>query len=220
MARDVRWILGLAIALLILGGPVAFSWYSQGHVRNLREVKEGVLYRSGQLSLAGLRDLIYERGIRTVVTLRDAAEPGNLPPDWEEEEYCRQQEINYVRISPRSWWSPEGSPPANEGVRKFLAVMDDPENYPVLLHCFAGVHRTGAFCAVYRMEYDRWDNVRAIEEVRAHGYRNLDDEWDILSFLESYVPRWKSPPAEAAPVRQAVQQASSVKSRKRKAARR
>ena len=64
--------------------------------------------------------------------------------------------------------------------------MDNPDNYPVLIHCFAGIHRTGAFCAIYRMEYEGWTNAEAIEELRACGYSNLDDEWDILGYLEQY----------------------------------
>ena len=59
----------------------------------------------------------------------------------------------------------------------------------VLMHCFAGIHRSGAFCAVFRMEYDGWSNERAIAELRACGYRDLDDEWDLLAYLETYRPR-------------------------------
>ena len=77
--------------------------------------------------------------------------------------------------------------------------MDDPANYPVLVHCFAGIHRTGAYMAVYRMEIDRWDNDAALDELRACGYRHLDDEWDVLGYLESYRPRWKD--AELTPTR-------------------
>jgi protein tyrosine/serine phosphatase len=68
--------------------------------------------------------------------------------------------------------------------------MDDPANFPVLVHCFAGIHRTGAYVAVYRMEHDRWTNAEALDELRAFGYRNLDDEWDVLGYLEQYRPRW------------------------------
>ena len=39
---------------------------------------------------------------------------------------------------------------------EFLAVMDNRANYPVLVHCFAGIHRTGTMCAVFRMEYHGW----------------------------------------------------------------
>jgi hypothetical protein len=41
------------------------------------------------------------------------------------------------------------------------------------------------------MEYEHWINQRAIEEVKECGYSNLDDEWDILGYLEQYRPRWQ-----------------------------
>jgi protein tyrosine/serine phosphatase len=197
MQRVVRFVFGFSIAALIVGGPLGYSRYWDKRMRNFRVVRAGVLYRSGQMSLTGLKQVIREYGIRTVVTLRDAADPRDPPPDWAEEEYCKADDINYCRISPRSWWSPDGSIPAERGVSKFRAVMDDPTNYPVLVHCFAGVHRSGAFCAVYRMEYERWSNADAIAELRAHGYRNLDDEWDLLEYLEKYEPRWQRGEAAA-----------------------
>ena len=118
---------------------------------------------------------------------------GRIPvqvPDAAEEKFCRAMDMKYVRITPRVWEGPGGSVPAEEGVRTFLEVMDDPKNYPVLVHCFRGVHRTGAHVAVYRMEYEHWTNAQAIAEVRAFGYVNLDDEWDVLGYLEQYRPRW------------------------------
>ena len=87
--------------------------------------------------------------------------------------------------------------PADKGVSLFRDVMNDPKNYPVLIHCYAGVHRTGAFCAVYRMEYEHWTNAQAIAELRACGYRDLDDEWDLLDYLETYEPTWKRTAAGA-----------------------
>ncbi|HEX4590945.1 MAG TPA: protein-tyrosine phosphatase family protein, partial [Gemmataceae bacterium] len=109
-----------------------------------------------------------------------------------EEKFCHEQDIRYVRLRPREWWAPPGqSVPAEIGLRKFLAVMDEPANYPVLVHCMAGIHRTGAYMAVYRMEADHWDNAAALDELRACGYKHLDDEWDVLGYLEAYRPRWK-----------------------------
>ena len=78
--------------------------------------------------------------------------------------------------------------------RKFRALLADPKNHPVLVHCFAGVHRTGAYAAIYRMEFERWSNARAIAELKACGYSNLDDEWDVLGYLEQYRPSWAPAP--------------------------
>jgi protein tyrosine/serine phosphatase len=193
MVRIVRLLLIVAVVGVIVGLPLAYASYRNANLRNFAAVKPGVLYRSGQLSLSGLERVIHDHGIRTVVTLRDAEIEGNRPPDWREEEYCRKQDIQYVRLRPREWSAPiTGSPvPAEAGLKRFLAVMKDPANYPVLVHCFAGIHRTGAYMAVYRMEIDHWENAAALDELRACGYRHLDDEWDVLGYLESYRASWK-----------------------------
>jgi protein tyrosine/serine phosphatase len=48
--------------------------------------------------------------------------------------------------------------------------MDDPAAYPVLIHCKAGLHRTGVMTAVYRMEYQNWTPTEAIREVKLNGF--------------------------------------------------
>jgi protein tyrosine phosphatase (PTP) superfamily phosphohydrolase (DUF442 family) len=190
MQRIIRILPGSLIAVLIIFGPIAYSHYRQPYYRNFRAVKEAVLYRSAQLSLAGLDRVIHDHGIKTVITLRDTAYRNEPSPDWNEEEFCKAQGVNFYRISPRSWSAADGSVPAEEGVRKFLEIMDNPERHPVLVHCYGGIHRTGAFTAVYRMEYDHWTNQRAIGELRANGYTTLEDDWNLLEFLEDYRPRW------------------------------
>jgi protein tyrosine/serine phosphatase len=191
MRRYLPGLLGMLIALLVVGGPLSYCYYRQTQMRNFHAVRDGVLYRSGQMTVTGLKTAIHDYGIKTVITLRDAYYPDNAPPDFSEEDYCAAEEITYCRIAPRNWWAPDGSVPAEEGVQRFRAIMDDPVNYPVLIHCFGGIHRTGAFCAIYRMEYEHWSNDQAIAEMRACGYKDLDDEWDLLTYLEQYRPRWK-----------------------------
>ena len=186
MPRYLPYLFGTFIAVLLVAGPLAYAYHEQGEIRNFHVVRTDVLYRSGQLSIGGLERIVHDYGIKTVISLRDAARLGDPPPDLKEEKYCAKQDIHFVRISPRSWWSPDGSVPAEVGVRQFRAVMDNAANYPVLIHCFAGIHRTGAFCAIYRMEYEGWNNQDAIDELKACGYSNLDDEWDILGYLEQY----------------------------------
>jgi len=179
------------IAAIIIGLPAAYASYQKANHRNVRTVKPGVLYRSGQLSKSGLERMIHDHGIRTVVSLRDTYVEGVDPPDAAEADFCKSLDIKHIRITPKSWWPEyEGPPPAEQGITTFLRVMDDKANYPVLLHCFAGTHRTGAMVAIYRMEYDRWTNSEALAELRGAGYKNLDHETDVLSYLENYRARW------------------------------
>jgi protein tyrosine/serine phosphatase len=191
MPRFFSYLFALLIATFLIGGPIGYAYYRQRHLRNFRLVQDGVLYRSGQMTQSGLKSVVNDFGIKTVVTLRDAADPANPPPDLAEELFCKSEGITYFRISPRTWWAPGGVAPAEEGVRLFREIMDNPKNYPVLMHCYAGIHRTGAFSAIFRMEYQHWTNDDAIAEMRACGYRDLDDEWDLLGYLEQYQPRWR-----------------------------
>src|SRR5437763_11381370 len=89
----------LLVVALVIGVPLGYASYRKHNLRNLRVVKEGVLYRSGQLSIAGLERVIHDYGIRTVVSLRDNYDTlGVRPPDAAEEQFCRDMDMKYVRI--------------------------------------------------------------------------------------------------------------------------
>jgi len=180
----VRAICLVLIVGSLIGGPCGYFMYRDWSARNFHVVEPGVLYRSGQVPVSSLERLVHDYGIRTVICLRE----GDQDDDLAEQKYCRKWGINHVRIPPRAWWAPDGPAPAEQGLAVFREVMDNRENYPVLIHCFAGLHRTGAYCAVYRMEYQGWSNAEALAEMKRIGYRTLDEEWDILGFLESYQP--------------------------------
>jgi tyrosine-protein phosphatase SIW14 len=190
------FLLKLTTALMILIALLVPAWIgyrSTLAMRNLRVVREGVLYRSGQMSISGLRRAAHDLDIKTVISLRDAHRPGEAAPDGKEETFCNKEEIAFHRIVLGRWYAEDGTTPAEEGVRKFREIMADPANYPVLVHCLAGIHRTGACCAIYRMEQEHWSNERALQEMKESGYDTLDDEWDILGYLEIYQPTWKQP---------------------------
>lgn len=192
---STRWINligGITVIAIMVGIPAGYVHLRHKQSRNIRIVEPDILYRSGQLGRAGFERLLHDYGIRTVISLRDSDDPNVSPPDRHEEHYCQKMDIEFVRITPRSWW-PEynGPPPAEKGIETFLKVMDNPKNYPVLLHCFAGTHRTGAMVAIYRLEFNHWSNDDALAELRGAGYKNLDNETDVLTYLENYRPRWR-----------------------------
>jgi protein tyrosine/serine phosphatase len=198
MPRIFQWLLGIALAAVLVGGPIGYARYQKTHFRNFRTVQSGQLYRSGQLSADGLKRVVHDYGLRTVITLRDPREPGDPPPDLAEEKYCRDQELYYFRLPHRSlaregsvWLKVNGKARVDANVERFLKIIDDPKNHPVLVHCLAGMHRTGAYVAIYRMEYDRWTSAEAIAEMKAAGYDNIEEQNDILGYLQTYVPRWK-----------------------------
>jgi len=189
MSRQVKWLLGIAVVLLAIGVPLAYSAYYGTHFRNFRIMEDGVLYRSGQLTPHGLDTIVKEHGIRTVISLRTSRDPNKPHPDTFEEDYCNSHGMKFVRLIPKVWSVQDGKVPAQVNVDKFLEVMNDKANHPVLIHCFAGIHRTGTFCTIYRMEYNGWSSAEALAELRSLGYENVDDHVEVVDFLTKYKPQ-------------------------------
>lgn len=75
-----------------------------------------------------------------------------------------------------------------EAVREAVALMTDPANLPVFVHCAHGRDRTGVVVAVYRMDVDGWKRADAEEEMQAFGFN------DIWTQLRDFVRRY---PAKA-----------------------
>ncbi len=182
----VQVALGGIIICMIVGAPIAYSRYVYVQQRHFAVVKEGVLYRSGQMTRAGLKRAVKEYGIRTVVTLRATRKKGRPHPDHAEEVWCNKQQIYYYRLPPKVWYKVDGKIPGNTNVKKFLEIMADPKHHPVLIHCFRGHHRTGIMMAVYRMEVDAWSNEKAITEMVVAGHDRYEMHADVQAYLEGY----------------------------------
>jgi protein tyrosine/serine phosphatase len=176
MTHALRWLAIATIVLIVVVSPIVSYRLAYTHGKRLRVVEDGKLYRSGQLTAAGFRDAVARYGIRTVLNVQDEYPNPDLQISFwnrdtvKESELCKQLGVRYVTIPPdlvSRGSVPEDRPRA---VDQFLALMDDPDVYPVLLHCKAGLHRTGCLSAVYRMEYQGWSNAAAYRELKAHGF--------------------------------------------------
>ncbi len=172
----VRRSLGVALAVLIVGMPIVYYRATYAHAKRLRVVAPGILYRSGWMTANGFRDALTRYRIRTVVNLQDEFPNPVLSarylggPTVREKELCENLTVRYVWLPPDLISRRQAAHDRPRAIEKFLAIMDDPKNYPVLIHCKAGLHRTGVMAAVYRMEYQGWSHVRAIAETKAHGF--------------------------------------------------
>ena len=94
---------GIVVMALVLAVPIALAQKQLKSQKNFRVVTEGTFFRSGQMTLPGLHRMVHENGIRTVVTLRDSYNPGEPSPDQAEENWCKTQEIQYLRLTPMEW---------------------------------------------------------------------------------------------------------------------
>ena len=120
---------------------------------NLHRVDDG-LYRCAQPTAAGMREA-EKMGVRTVVNLR------SLHSDRDE---IAGTKLAYEHIPMHAWHAEE------EDVVRFLKIVEDPANRPVLVHCQHGADRTGMVVAAYRVIVDGWSKDEAIREMTGGGF--------------------------------------------------
>lgn len=156
--------LTVGVGVLLLAGLVLVVHHKFLRWKRFEVVAEGQLYRSGQLRDWQLRKAVRDYGIRTVFAF-------NFENDKEEERTCR--ELGVARHF--SYLPGDGVGPDDPYLR-FLQVASDPANQPVLVHCAAGVQRTGGAVALYRTVVENWDFDRAVEEMISRGNGGRRDQ--------------------------------------------
>jgi protein tyrosine/serine phosphatase len=176
MSRVFQWGLVGGVVLLVGVAPVALYRSTYTFNKRLREVAPGRVYRSGQMTAEGFADAVARFKIRTIVNLQDDFPDPDVEEDFwsgrtvKESEMCRRLGVRFVLIKPDliSRKAVPSERPA--AIDEMLALMDEQGSYPVLIHCKAGLHRTGVMAAVYRMEYQGWTPAEAYRELKAHGF--------------------------------------------------
>jgi protein tyrosine/serine phosphatase len=192
MSALLRWMLGIAITLLVLGVPTVYYRWEYTHSKRLREVVPGRFYRSGQMTAAGFEDAVGRYHIRTIINLQDEYPDPKVDLGYfttrtiHERDLCRRLGVQYVYVPPDLISRHKMRTDRPRAIDQFLSVMDEASNYPVLIHCRAGLHRTGVMAAVYRMEYEGWSAHEAIHELKANGF----GEWPCSSandYIQEYI---------------------------------
>lgn len=199
MSQKVFAALVVTVMLGVAAWGTAAYRATYNHAKRLRTVEPGRFYRSGQLTAEGFADAVRRFGIRTIVNVQEDVTDPVIWRSWldrrtvRESEVCKELGIRYVQLSPDLL--PAGSDPKAQPLvlEPFLELLDREEVYPVLIHCKAGLHRTGLLAAVYRMEYNGWSRLEAFRELRAHGF----GDWKSTSlnpYVDQYLMRYQPRP--------------------------
>jgi len=139
---------------------------------NFHKVDDNV-YRGGQPASGGVQRL-KELGVRTIVNLR--YERDLIDSEAAEAEAAGLRYVNVPMVGLNR--------PTEGQVARILALIDDPVNRPVFIHCKAGSDRTGAMVACYRIARARWTAERAIEECFRYGMMRV--EYAKRAFIRSF----------------------------------
>jgi len=177
LPRFWRYVLALLLVILLVGGALYLNWILQ---YRLTTVMEGRMYRSRLMPADHLTEVCQDLGLRTVIDFR-----GRETDPWEERDALAKIGVRHIHL-------PSHQVPAKEVVDAFLEIMDDSNNFPVLIHCVHGIGRAGVFSAIFRMEYQGWENERARREANLlGGFSSFDPDKPKGEFLLQYVPRSK-----------------------------
>ena len=142
---------------------------------NFRKVSDQ-LYRGAQPIAGGIRKLS-ELGIKTIVNLR-----GEEDLIIGEKKETESAGLHYFNVP-----MPGLSAPSDEQVARVMAIINNPDNQPVFIHCKRGADRTGTIGAIYRISRDGWTADRAIAEARRYGMSWA--EFGMRSYISNYYNR-------------------------------
>ena len=178
----------LASALLALI-PISEYVYRMHFNYNFETVSDQKVYKSGVIKPEKIKDYVEEYNIKSIIDLRKGDIVTDLNPAnhkdirMEKEAVSKIEGLNYFHI-------PSKQVPEKEQLEKFFKVMDNKDNYPVLIHCFHGTGRAKMYSALYRIEYENATNQEARDETRVILYKSsFDSNREKGKFLINYKKR-------------------------------
>ena len=148
------------VAVMISSSLIATYFLVLQSRGNFHEIIPGELYRSAQLSPEQLEMFAKNYNIRTIVNLRGS----NPNDDWYKNEVAVSDKLNLkhidYRISRKNTISLEQS-------KELAAILRDAPK-PILIHCKAGIDRTGFVTAVYLAAVANYPDTEALEQFCFH----------------------------------------------------
>ena len=156
---------------------LAFSPVFAGSVpgiENFDQVNAHV-YHNAQPTDKGFRYLA-KLGVKTIIDLREADDRAKA-----EERVVTQAGMKYANVPMTGL-----TPPTLAEITRILAIMGGSSDEPVFVHCKRGADRTGAVIAAYHINYNGWDNARALKDAKAHKMSSF--QFPRQSYIKNFRP--------------------------------
>jgi protein tyrosine/serine phosphatase len=141
---------------------------------------KNILARSGQPTILEF-EWLRKQGFKSVINLRQENEYKEVADD-EKLSGFKKLGFNYLRLQIR-----DGGIPTDKQAQDFLKFVKNKKNWPILIHCRAGIGRTGLMTALYRYEVQKWTMDTAIKESRLFrgGVNSIQKKW-LLNWAKKY----------------------------------
>ena len=192
-------ITSLIIGAIALVATAAYLYHVHINYRFMT-ITEGKVYKSGAMPPEKLTNVVQRHHIKTVIDLRQEEEKDAIAA-----EHAAMAAIGVTHVN-----IPSHQAPVQTTVDKYLAVIDDPSVFPVLIHCHHGVSRAVLFSAIYRMEYEGWENEKAHGATRFMTYKSSFDRGTRKGdFVLNYKPRHRISATDTSPAMNTTRPASA-----------
>jgi len=152
------------IAIILIG--VGKYVYDMNINHNFETITEGKVYKSGVIPPNEIADYVKKYKIKSIIDLRfpgtgDDVNNPEVPAELtvEKEAVAKIKGVNYFNNG-------SDQVPAQKNLDMFFSIMDNKDNYPVLIHCYHGVGRAEMYSAIYRIEYENMDRDQARTSTR------------------------------------------------------
>lgn len=156
----------ILVVLLVVMAGVGKYVYDMHINHNFETITEGKVYKSGVIPPDEIDEYVSKYNIKSIVDLRfpgtgDLENNPEVPAELtaEKEAISKIPGVNYFNNG-------SDQVPQQHNLDAFFKVMDDPKNYPVLIHCYHGVGRAEMYSALYRIEYEKMNRDEARTSTR------------------------------------------------------
>ena len=176
------------VFIVVVGGG---KYVYDKHINhNFEEISEDKVYKSGVIPPDQISEYVEDYNLKSIIDLRfpgteDLVNNPEIPAELiaEKNAIDNIEGVQYINLG-------TDQVPIQATIDKFLEIMDNQDNYPVLIHCHHGEGRAPLFSALYRIEYENWSNedARAKTRLLLKG-SSFDDGAPKGDFLMNYQPK-------------------------------
>jgi protein tyrosine/serine phosphatase len=144
--------------------------------RSFAVVVPTIISRSGQPSITDFQ-WIKDHGWKSDINLRSEADDSKI-------EGFNELGLNYLHLK-----IVDLSVPSEEQAQQYLSFITNPLNQPAIVHCKAGIGRTGIMTALYRYSVQGWSMDDAISESRLFmgGVNQVQEKW-LRNWAKTHEP--------------------------------